>query len=428
MTASIKSKTETSVTLEITVPLAQSMLQSEENITEALNEAGCLAAEVALKQFDTDGSAIFFGAEKWTSKGTYNKTYQTRWGEASVERHVYQSSRGGRQFCPLEQQARIILTSTPGFAKLVSSKYAELGSSRVLIDLEQNHQRTIARSYLKSLCDAVGAAAQAKEESWDYALPELPAPVKSVSVGLDGTCMLLTESGWREAMVGTISLYDSQGERLHTIQIGALPEHGKARFQERLDRELALVKNQFPNACYVGLADGARDNWSFLTPRTERQTIDFWHAAGYLGQAAGALFEGKAKAMARQEWLEDACHKLKHKVGAASRLLREMERRAQSQTCSRAHRAQLEATICYFRNNKSRMGYAKNLADHLPIGSGVTEAACKTLIKQRLCNSGMRWKEQGAAAVISLRALAHTDCRWDQFWGKIDQYGFPVAA
>lgn len=149
MAAMIKPKTESSVTLEITVPLAQSMLQSEDNITETLNEAGCLAAEVALKQFDTDGSAIFFGQEKWTSKGAYNNTYQTRWGEANIERHVYQSPRGGRQFCPLEQNVRIILTATPGFAKLASSKYAEMGSSRVLIDLEQNHQRSIARSYLK---------------------------------------------------------------------------------------------------------------------------------------------------------------------------------------------------------------------------------------------------------------------------------------
>lgn len=186
-----------------------------------------------------------------------------------MERHVYQSSRGGRQFCPLEQNARIILTSTPGFAKLVSSKYAELGSSRVWVDLEQNHQRVIARSYLKSLCDAVGAVAQAKEETWVYALPALPAPVKSVSVGLDGTCRLLTESGSREARVGTISLYDGLGERLHTIQMGALPEYGKARFHERLDRELALVKTYFPNAYYVGIADGARDNWRFLTPRTD---------------------------------------------------------------------------------------------------------------------------------------------------------------
>ncbi len=40
-----------------------------------------------------------------------------------------------------------------------------------------------------------------------------------------------------------------------------------------------------------------------------------------------------------------------------------------------------------------------------PIGSGVTEAACKVIVKQRLCCSGMKWKESGAAAVLSLRCL-----------------------
>ena len=49
------------------------------------------------------------------------------------------------------------------------------------------------------------------------------------------------------------------------------------------------------------------------------------------------------------------------------------------------------------------------------------------LIKQRLCNSGMRWKEQGAAAVLSLRSLSHTDCRWEQFWSKVGQYGFSAT-
>ena len=37
----------------------------------------------------------------------------------------------------------------------------------------------------------------------------------------------------------------------------------------------------------------------------------------------------------------------------------------------------------------------------LPIGSGVTEAACKTLVKQRLYGSGMRWKDAGIKVVLS---------------------------
>jgi hypothetical protein len=69
------------------------------------------------------------------------------------------------------------------------------------------------------------------------------------------------------------------------------------------------------------------------------------------------------------------------------------------------------------------MDYAGYIAKNLPIGSGVTEAACKVLVKQRLCGSGMRWKEQGVRAVLSLRALVQSTGRWNQFWSKINQYG-----
>jgi hypothetical protein len=81
----------------------------------------------------------------------------------------------------------------------------------------------------------------------------------------------------------------------------------------------------------------------------------------------------------------------------------------------------LEATLTYFSNNitKNRLNYAQHVEEQLPIGSGVTEAACKTLVKQRLCGSGMRWKNKGAKVVLSLRALVQTTNRWQQFWDKI---------
>ena len=81
----------------------------------------------------------------------------------------------------------------------------------------------------------------------------------------------------------------------------------------------------------------------------------------------------------------------------------------------------LSATITYFSNNikKDRMNYAQHVNETLPIGSSVTEAACKTLVKQRLCGSGMRWKNKGAKVVLCLRALVQTTDRWE----KINQLG-----
>ena len=73
------------------------------------------------------------------------------------------------------------------------------------------------------------------------------------------------------------------------------------------------------------------------------------------------------------------------------------------------------------------MDYAQALKQHFPIGSGVTEAACKTLVKQRMCRSGMRWKEEGASLLLTLRALVRTSGYWEEFWSRLDRYGFPVA-
>ena len=69
------------------------------------------------------------------------------------------------------------------------------------------------------------------------------------------------------------------------------------------------------------------------------------------------------------------------------------------------------------------MDYATHITENLPIGSGVTEAACKTLVKQRLCGSGMRWKKRGASIVLSLRALVQITHQWQAFWDKVNQFG-----
>ena len=425
MSAKLISREGKTVTVEVKFDLSGSMLEAEKSILDALNEAGCLATEEALKGFDTEGSRLVLGAEKWFSKGQVPKIYQTPYGEVEVPRHVYQRSQGGKTFCPLEREARIVVTSTPRFAQQVAHKFAHNASTQVREDLAENHGRPVARSYLQSLSDAVGSVVQAKEETWSYATPKLEQPISAVSIGLDGTCMLLCEQGYREAMVGTLALYDAHGERQHTIYLGATPQYGKADFIARLEREIAHVKALYPEATYVGIADGTKTNWTFLEQHTTLQVLDFYHATKYLADAAEAAFAKDPAS--RAQWLAERCHDLKHKQGAAGRILREMERFSE-QRLTEPIREKLASAITYFRNHKHQMRYPRYRAQHLPIGSGVTEAACKTLVKQRLCRSGMRWLERGASIVLSLRALVLSQGRWQQFWKKLDQYGLPVRA
>jgi len=56
----------------------------------------------------------------------------------------------------------------------------------------------------QNVADSVAAVALAKEETWNYEVPTLEEPVATVTIGLDGACILMSDDGWREAMVGTL--------------------------------------------------------------------------------------------------------------------------------------------------------------------------------------------------------------------------------
>jgi hypothetical protein len=427
MAAQVIRQSRDSITIEVTLPLSGSMLQAEEAIQDGLNEVGLLATEEKLKQFDTDGSPIQLGSVRMTSKGQFAQDYETPYGSVAVARHVYQTSEGGKTFCPLEDNARMILNATPKLAKLVSYKYAEAGADTVVDDLRECHHRKISNRYVKSLGDTVGAYAVAKEETWNYALPKFECTCASIAIGVDGTCMLLQEDGWRVAMAGTIAFYDAQGERLHTIYAGATPEYGKEKFHTKFQREVERVKEAYPNVPYIGLGDGAADNWSYLKPLTDQQTLDFYHASEYVGKAAVVIFKGAKKKAEREAWLANQLHQLKHKQGAVNRLLSVLEEILSTTLLKNAEDAKtLVATITYLQNQKQRMKYSYSVKRNWPIGSGVTEAACKTLIKHRLCKSGSRWKDEGALAVLSIRALRLTAGRWQEFWRNLDHYGCPT--
>lgn len=78
-------------------------------------------------------------------------------------------------------------------------------------------------------------------------------------------------------------------------------------------------------------------------------------------------------------------------------------------------REQREKAVTSFRNQRERMHDAASRQAHLPIGSGVVAAACKTVVSSRLTRSGMRWGMAGGQAVLTLRSVRQSD-RWERAW------------
>jgi len=87
----------------------------------------------------------------------------------------------------------------------------------------------------------------------------------------------------------------------------------------------------------------------------------------------------------------------------------------------------LETQIAYFEHHQQRMLYLSYHNQGLFYGSGVVEAGCKTVVGQRLKQSGMFWSEPGAQSVLTLRCLLLSD-RWDLCWDRLNHSDYLPAA
>ncbi len=129
-----------------------------------------------------------------------------------------------------------------------------------------------------------------------------------------------------------------------------------------MEGEINHIKQLYPEATYAGVADGATCNWEFLGPHTDFRILDFYHATEYLADAAEAAFP-RHKAQ-REKWFEERCHRLKHKQGAAARILKEMEALSDAPGLSIAVRQKLDAAITYFSNHKHQIVLAPKCTGH----------------------------------------------------------------
>jgi len=416
-------------------------------------ERELLAAE--LGRYDVSGKEVEVGGERYRQVMSSGKNYLTTAGEVRVERHLYRRVGGSEErcICPLDYRVGIIGGyATPRAARQMSwvtahlpprtgaEFFAEIGGMMPTHTTIDQQPKIIAEYW------------EAHRAAWEKALrqtAEIPAAATTMTVSLDGVMAPVRQDdgtqkaatpgkqasgprGYREIGCGSVSLHDQEGERLQTVRYGRMPEYKKATLRQQLTAECQHLLQQAPHLQVVKLADGARDNWDYLStldlglPAAARQPIeivDFCHAADHLKHGCDAIWSSDPDRC--QTEFEALRLALKEEDGGVDQVIDTFT--AQLAALPTKGQETLQTELTYFTNQRPRMDYAAYLRQGLPIASGVIEATCKTLVTQRMKCSGMRWSSPGGQAVLTLRALVQSG-RWHQAWPLVEaEFRKPVS-
>jgi hypothetical protein len=403
-------------------------------------ERELLMAELA--HYDVTAKQIEVEGVKYRQTLKSTATYVTTAGEIRVERHLYRpSGRGQKSICPLElragimggywtpraarQGAFVVAQVTPGQSEAL---FAELGGMRP------------SRSSLDRLPKLLSPHWESHRQEWEASLRRqetVPQEAAVLVMSVDGVTVRMKGSqraakriqpgkhasgptGHKEAGCATVALYDTEGERLHTVRYGRMPERRKETLKQQLETEIASVLTVRPDMTRVLLSDGAKDNWRLLravdhacgpSPQPSVAIIDFCHACDHLKEGCDAAWgESTLRSTTEFERLRGVLKEKNDGAAQVIRMLKYHRGRAQGRK-----RERLDTQLTYFQNQQPRMHYAEYIRNRLPIASGVMEATCKTLVTQRLKQSGMAWSLNGGQPILTLRSLIQS-ARWQPAW------------
>jgi hypothetical protein len=405
-----------------------------------------------LARYDVDADAVMVNGQEWRKcLDNQPKTYRSASGPISVSRNLYRPVGGGKSICPLELGAGIIGGfHTPVLARQVAYLMGHLTSQETSEVCTELGISGPSSSTCERLPKQLSAVWETHRLQWEAALREqewVEAEAAVVAVSLDGVMVpdkdgqreakakreaatahgLSTSprgpAGYRDVGCGTVTLYDEEATRLDTGRYGRAPESKKPTLTAQLDAELESILAVRPDLEVVAIADGAEENWRYFDrPLSTNATriVDHGHACEHLRDAMTAYYgdksvEGRA-AYARLRII------LRDQPGGVDEVIKELGRLARKMGGQRrkARRKRLRSELTYFQNQRGRMDDAAYQSRGLPIGSGLVEAACKTLATQRLKRSGMSWRD-GKQAMLTIRSLQQSQ-RWSGAWALLSAH------
>ena len=347
---------------------------------------------------------------------------------------------------PLELQLGIVAgVATPALADRVGLLSVEMTQRQLLETLRSQHHVGWGTETLRKTVAAVSEAMnplrhQAQAGKLRSLLNQAAESVGSrriqLVVGRDGIMLPICGlARYKEAATATVSVYDRRGKRLGTVYLGQMPQELQVALSDQLTQlltEVLATWNAAPLRLSYVTDAGFHPTDYFQNvlcqmPDPQRPgkllewewVVDYYHACQYLSTLAQSIFGPGREAYA---WAAKMRRVLKEKQGGVFRVLRSA---GQLRTIRGlvGEESDYDSAYNYLRSHARWMNYADRLRLRAPIGSGVTEAACKIVFSQRFKCAGMKWGIETGANILNLRVIAlsklWSDVRNEMFKSQI---------
>jgi hypothetical protein len=438
-------------TEQLTGDLAQ---QARTALVASSGHASREAYKAFLESYDRPEPQLEHQGQLLRFKAVSPKIFLTSFGTITLERRLYQADAGGPSYVPLDHRwdmAGHFAVEEVRQAVCYAMAHMTAGEAEPLLRLCSSFQPSATA--IQHIVDKVSAEIEPQRETLDTTIRagvEIPPETKVLVASLDGTNVLLREPGvrrgrpeerprgqpqepknatYKNAMVGTISFYGAvpagaEGpQRLRSLYTARMPQEGAGAFKRDFERQLAIIEKPLdPHVRKVLLCDGHRVLWNYADHQERfddyEKMVDFYHTGEHLSHAAEALF-GKHSGAA-ERWYEKYRRVLLEQDDGVRSLRRSLAYYGRSRRLSADRRQALGTERTFFRRNQHRMAYASFRRRGLPIGSGPVEAACKSIVRTRLCRSGMRWSRAGGQRILNFRCYAKSEL-WNEFWETYKQ-------
>jgi hypothetical protein len=417
--------------------------QFENDVAEQLRALGQTVVAWTFNHLEADEPSAVPTQLLWEGQAyqrrpkSRNRSLACLFGPIPLHRHRYEPIDGGDgALFPLEVALGIEAErATPALAERAAHAAASQTQGQVRALLARQHGVRWSVQVLRKVTAAVSAglaehraAAQAAQlvEALRKAEASAGPHRPTVCVGRDGVMVPLRgRRDYAEAAAATVSVRDRQGRRLYTAYLGRMPEKEQQTLSRQLTHLLLLLPTLWTGTAlrWQYLSDGGQQAAAYFRqvlrrlhdPSTGRRwcwerAFDFYHASSYLTKLAEALFGGTRAGLA---WAAKMRHWLRHQPGGVQRVLYSAAALRARRDLTTAEEKAYDQGWGYLHKRKGQMDYAGYRRRGLALGTGVTEAACKTVFGQRLKQSGMRWQKEGGQVIVDLRVLVLSRV-WDQ--------------